>query len=385
MAPDVADKIFLPFYQADQSATRKRGGTGLGLAITKKLVELMGGTIAVQSNLGEGTKFTVDLPFELATTSSSELKDNPSPSVEETDTSIGVFGNDAFTICAITEYASALGKKLVLFNTAADLPPTDAKSVRLLFVLEAALDTQKSRDMLAEWYAACSKPPTLALLRDRKCLGCSTVSERQLVFIKQVWLPLKQTHFVGIVRAVEQGLPFTTSSEDDMLSPSPSSNPSLSAYRSAMPAAAQYSTLVYPRTQGSRPEVPVAKVLVAEDNPISQRVLSMLIVKEGFAVDIAGTGREAYDLLQTKHAEYSIILMDLQMPEMDGLAATALIREWEDQHALHHIPILAVTACAMQEDRERCLAAGMADYVTKPINRDTLRELFQKYIVRGSR
>eukprot|EP00762_Andalucia_godoyi_P008296 ANDGO_02986.mRNA.1 Hybrid signal transduction histidine kinase L len=107
--------------------------------------------------------------------------------------------------------------------------------------------------------------------------------------------------------------------------------------------------------------------------------MSVLLSKLGFRVDIASTGKEACALVEANHDAYGMVLMDVQMPEMDGVAAAASIREWETSHQTGRLPILAVTACAMDEDRERCLDAGMEDYISKPVRLEMLRKLTFKY------
>jgi CheY-like chemotaxis protein len=117
------------------------------------------------------------------------------------------------------------------------------------------------------------------------------------------------------------------------------------------------------------------RVLVAEDNPVNQKVATAMLTKLGCTVDIAANGREAVETLTEN--TYDIVFMDCQMPEMDGFEATREIRRREEQ--LGHVPIVAMTANAMQGDRERCLEAGMDDYLPKPINREALRELLGQW------
>jgi two-component system sensor histidine kinase/response regulator len=136
------------------------------------------------------------------------------------------------------------------------------------------------------------------------------------------------------------------------------------------PAAASY------RPEASTQAVPPVRLLLAEDNPVNSKVALLLLERLGYAVDVAANGRAVLELLPK--ASYSLILMDCQMPGMDGYEATAIIREQE--RGLHRIPIVAMTANAMPGDRERCIAAGMDDYLSKPIERARLAAILAKWV-----
>jgi two-component system sensor histidine kinase/response regulator len=133
---------------------------------------------------------------------------------------------------------------------------------------------------------------------------------------------------------------------------------------------------VAPRLEPSRQAATPVRLLLAEDNPVNSKVALLLLERLGYAVDVAVNGREVLELLQ--RASYRLVLMDCQMPEMDGYEATAIIREQEG--GLHRIPIVAMTANAMSGDRERCIAAGMDDYLPKPIERARLAEILAKWV-----
>jgi CheY-like chemotaxis protein len=120
------------------------------------------------------------------------------------------------------------------------------------------------------------------------------------------------------------------------------------------------------------------RILVAEDNAVNQRLVTRMLEKMGYRVDIAADGYQAVTLAMA--SRYDLILMDCSMPEMDGYQATAEIRRLNAEGALRRIPIIALTANALPEDRERCLAAGMDDYLSKPIGRDDLRTMLDKYL-----
>jgi signal transduction histidine kinase/CheY-like chemotaxis protein len=124
-------------------------------------------------------------------------------------------------------------------------------------------------------------------------------------------------------------------------------------------------------------------ILLAEDNPINQKLAKMMLAKAGYQVETANTGKEAFEKYITSSGNFDLILMDMQMPEMDGIEATRLIRDWEEKNK-NPVPIVALTANAIQGDKEKCLEGGMDDYITKPINKDLFFEIIEKQLGRGS-
>jgi CheY-like chemotaxis protein len=125
------------------------------------------------------------------------------------------------------------------------------------------------------------------------------------------------------------------------------------------------------------------RILLAEDNPVNQKLATLMLTKAGYQVEVADNGKEAVQKYTKSPADFDLIFMDIQMPEMDGLAATKAIREWESQNSqetIHNLPIIAMTAHAMKGDRETCLAAGMDAYVTKPIKRELVFEMLDRWV-----
>ncbi|NQU13427.1 MAG: response regulator, partial [Desulfobacteraceae bacterium] len=126
-------------------------------------------------------------------------------------------------------------------------------------------------------------------------------------------------------------------------------------------------------------------ILLAEDNPVNQKLAKVMLTKAGYHVVVANNGREAVDKYKAAPNDFNLILMDVQMPEMDGLEATKVIREWQSHNTqliTHHFPIIAMTAGAMKGDRERCLEAGMDDYITKPIKREIVFQVLEKWVLK---
>jgi CheY-like chemotaxis protein len=134
------------------------------------------------------------------------------------------------------------------------------------------------------------------------------------------------------------------------------------------------------RENESSPDRMAIRVLIAEDNPVNQKVASGLLGRMGCEVKVVATGRQAFEA--TKTAEFDLVLMDMHMPEMDGLEATELIREWETEEG-RHIPIVAMTASAMEEDRAACLEAGMDAFLTKPVNLPMLKRVLAEFAERS--
>jgi CheY-like chemotaxis protein len=131
-------------------------------------------------------------------------------------------------------------------------------------------------------------------------------------------------------------------------------------------------------------------ILVAEDNPVNQKLVTVMLKKAGYSCHVSANGQEAVEMYTASPRDYDIILMDIQMPEMDGITASKAIREWETAHGIgstdsegrtRPIPIIAVTANAMQKDRERCMEAGMSDYLSKPIKRELVFEIIEKWVL----
>jgi signal transduction histidine kinase/CheY-like chemotaxis protein len=343
--------IFEKFSQADSSTTRKYGGTGLGLAICRQLVQLMGGQMGVESVSGKGSNFWFELPLPL---SHEALPPEEIPANRKSTRVLVVDDNDMSRV-ALLELVKAAGFRVSGCSSG-----------------EHAL-------ALANQATADSDPFHVALVdqempgMDGVALGKIMQDDRQLSFIRLIlvrptgsklrpdkvvtagfceWLvkPVRPAKLVEIiVKALE----------------TPEDGAAIGQRLAAT------SAIVTPAP--SQPEAPMtfrAHVLLVEDNEVNQQIATRLLQKLGCRVALAQNGLEAVKMTAT--TDYDLVFMDCEMPEMNGYQATRMIRTRETTSGSRHLPIVAMTANAMAGDRETCLAAGMDDYLTKPLRKEEL-------------
>ncbi len=372
IAPEVLDKLFQPFTQADTSTTRRYGGTGLGLSISKKLVELMGGTIGVTSDLGRGSTFWCTI--RLAKPARPEparvgLDGHRILIVDDNATNrlilhhlVSSWGMDAVLAAGAEEAIASLQ------NSVAQHRPFD---VAILDVMMPGQDgitlTRRIKALLGS-----AAPPLIVLT--------SLIQRGQAKAAHEAGASAYLTKPVRHDQLFEcLCLTLKTKSPADL---APDDSPPKLV---AEPPRITGDTL--PASHQS------PRVLVAEDNPVNQVVTVKMLERFGYRVQVVSNGQEAVHAIQRDF--YDAILMDVQMPEMDGLEATRRIRAWEaasgarttleaepggGRLARSHIPIIAITANAMPEDRDRCLAAGADDYLAKPIKSGDLRAALERWI-----
>ncbi|MDY6987910.1 MAG: response regulator [Thermodesulfobacteriota bacterium] len=378
--PDRMDRLFKSFSQVDASHTRKHGGTGLGLAISRQLVEMMGGEIGVESAEGKGSTFW-------------------------------------FTV-VLENRPKGQGAAVVV--------PEDIRGKRILVVDDNATNRQVLTEQLRSWDcqtgAASNGPEALEVMRQARADGNAFG-----IAILDMQMPEMDGETLGQLIKADPDL------KDTILVMLTSVGQRGDAARTKEIGFAAYltkpvkqshlydclTTLLGRKTLLKEKEGPSApfvtrhsiaderkrkiRILLAEDNVTNQQVAVHILEKFGFRADAVANGKEAVEALKT--VPYDLVLMDVQMPEMDGLSATRVIRNQEDkikaqssklkgeegtssdlsacsfQHSarLEHIPIVAMTAHAMKGDRELCLEAGMDDYTTKPIDPTELLEKIEKW------
>jgi signal transduction histidine kinase/DNA-binding response OmpR family regulator len=346
--------LFLPFEQADVSTTRRFGGTGLGLAISNRLVTMMGGAISVDSTVDVGSVFS----FTLRLPRGSEAR-HPAD-----DPAIDLSGHSVLIVDHNESNRQLLAMQLLPTRIGIDVASNATSGLE---ALRAA--------------AGSDKPFTMAIL-DMAMPGVNGLELARAIRSDASLTPLA----ISVTSSLGARPSMTDMANADVfrwLSKPLTANRLLEAIgemarlRHASPAPA----MPPPAAATDLPDSVVATpVLVAEDNEINRRVLAGMLRRIGCQPTFAVDGKEAVQLAQ--QAEFEIILMDCQMPELDGYGATRAIRALGGRYA--HVPILALTANAMPEDREACLKAGMDEFLTKPVKLDVLRAATQRWLARRS-
>lgn len=379
LTSDERNRLFRKFSQADTSTTRKFGGTGLGLAISKNLVEQMGGSIGVESTPGEGSDFWFELSFPLSP-SSRDLETPPADlvglrvlAVDDTATNLRVLAAQLRSLGCRYETCSSPNDALALLDEA--VARGDAFQVLL---------TDKLMPLM-------SGPDLARRVRENPAFDelrmvlLSSYNERDeqdddvLGFDRSMNKPLKLAGLRATLQNLLQKEP--TPVADATAEPSTdaaveSSTPLASttpARSSATGTASPARNSVHGLTDGMRWR---GRVLLAEDNAVNQKLARRMLEKAGIEVDVANNGAEAYALVQKN--DYALVLMDCQMPELDGYEATRKIRKLTAPKDL--VPIVALTAHAMVGDREKCEAAGMNDYMTKPLRKEIFFGMLRKWL-----
>jgi PAS domain S-box-containing protein len=342
IAPEARARLFHSFTQADASTTRRYGGTGLGLAISRRLVELMGGEISVTSEPGAGSAFSFTAAFP------GHSGPRPAPTGLAGRRALVAGGGEEMRASVI----DALAREGLHVRGAADRAQTES-------ALHAAIDAGAPFEVLL--VDAALAGGDVGLLADLER------GERPIGIPRILLVPFGRPMAPALLAEVH-----ATAS---VFKPVRRSN-----LRRALTAAlgGQEPVAALPQRDSSgTPETPAgAHVLLVEDNPVNQKLALAILKRMGHRIDLAGNGREAVEA--TAKRRYDVILMDCQMPEMDGFEATRSIREQAAEG--YHTPIIAMTANALEGDRERCLAAGMDEYLTKPIRPARLEEMLARFL-----
>ncbi|HAM71550.1 MAG TPA: hypothetical protein DCM86_07905, partial [Verrucomicrobiales bacterium] len=383
ISPEKKHLLFQKFQQMDSSTTRKFGGTGLGLAISKLLVELMGGEIGVDSLPGSGSTFWFEIPTPGSVAIPSQ-KFYPAPEVAQ---------GRVLVVDNAEINRRVLQHQLTQWGMACD---TAEGAAAALEILRRAAGSGTPYDLVLTDYLmpgadgvdlarAIRQEPSIAhtgiaLLSSsgqrfdpkpgEEDLFAITVL-KPMVRITQLVEAVAKAHAqAATLRQTRRGVnppipaprePITPEAPRGTVSPASISPPSQPAPRADTPA---------PGGNG-------LQILLVEDNPVNQKLARRLLENQGHRVTTAENGLLGVD--RALNQAFDLILMDCQMPEMDGFQATAEIRRLEQQGAIpgrsgRPVPIIALTANAIQGDRDRCLAAGMNDYVTKPVSAEALRQ-----------
>lgn len=335
--------IFDAFTQADASTTRKHGGTGLGLAITSRLAGLMDGRIWAESELDRGSVFHLTARFKLAIGTAPDARRTGPTCVKATR--VLIVDDNATNRLILEEMTRNWGMHPTAVENAHEaismLRQAQEAGDRIPLVLSDVNMPEVDGLTLTEWIR---QAPTLADTTVIILTSGTHIDDlkrcEELAVAAHLMKPVKQSELLGVI---EMSLGGAT----------------VGAEEAEAPAG---------KPQG---ELPPLNVLLVEDSLVNQKLAVALMEKHGHSVMVANNGKEAVAAIASQ--QFDVVLMDVEMPEMDGFEATSVIRVKERQTG-EHIPIIAMTAHAMKGDRERCLEAGMDDYVSKPIRS---RQLFE--------
>ncbi|HEY1282951.1 MAG TPA: response regulator [Steroidobacteraceae bacterium] len=345
-------QLFQPFSQVDASTTRKYGGTGLGLSIVKRLAELMGGQAGIDSEVGVGSTFWFTARVGIA---ARRHIDRQAQDEALKDLRVLIVDDNATNRKVLTGQLAACGIKPVCVSTAQDA---------LQALVDATVQNEPFQVALLDFHMPeCDGEQLGRLIRTYDHL-----THTRLVLLTSSGHRGDAQRFADLGFAGYLVKPITRRDLTACLSLI-MSNSAESWKRRAQPLVTRHQVRAV-RVDGDR------RILVAEDNPVNQKVARMMLQKLGLEVTVVANGREAVAAWQT-HG-FDLILMDCQMPELDGYEATREIRRLEGGQRT--VPIVALTAHAMKGDDEKCRAAGMSDYLTKPLDRSKLIECLARHL-----
>lgn len=350
ITPEIRTKLFQPFSQGDISTSRKYGGTGLGLAISKRLIEMMGGNIDVDSAPGRGSRFWFTI----------KLVESTAPATK-------------------VEYSF----------------PEEYKGRRILCIDDNAINRDIVKKHAQNWELRCEVAQNAAEGLHMMREASQENDPFDLVLTDHVMPGMSGFEMIEIMRRLDEisDTPVlvlsslgASISDDEMQKYKISA-----ALNKPLRTIKLYESIVdiFSGVRGTgektlgdvmkseRPKRKSSRILLAEDNPINQLVALRILSRLGYRADTVGNGMEAVKALEA--VPYDLVLMDCQMPEMDGYTATEEVRKHEKASG-RHVPIVAMTAHALKGDREKCLAAGMDDYITKPIDLTSLNSMLQKWL-----
>lgn len=343
---DHFDALFSAFTQVDASTTRKYGGTGLGLAISKRLVEFMGGTIEVESTVGAGSNFCFSADFEKQDPHGAPATSRPLAALH-----VLVVDDNSTNRHLLHALLSGWGCRCETANSGSEglerLRRVDDPFALAIVDLHMPGMDGETVARLIRTDARFKGTPLILMTTIAGQRGMERLSDIGSGYITK---PVKQRQLLETMMQV------------------------LGRGAEAHPGANGGAHLADQKAEVR----PGARILLAEDNPTNQLVAVKILERLGYCAEIVANGEEAIEALV--RAEYDLVLMDLQMPGMGGLEASRIIRDAKSRVTRHDIPIVAMTANAMQGDREMCMDAGMDDYISKPVKPNELRVVLERLL-----
>ncbi len=338
---DAREAIFQPFQHSDELSMRRPGGTGLGLAVCWRLVSTFGGEMGLESQVGEGSTFWIEVPLAALPNSASDPLQVPPGSFERKR--VLIVGAPACVDGILASYLTWWGLAVTLVDSAASASATmKSEEPFELIMVNLRLSDGSGRRFLAEM--GPTKAAKVLLVPPGLQVDDAQVAESSGIAIlerpiRRYHLLLALSELIGTPMNLPEGV-----------------------------------------TGSQRPQHP-GRILIAEDNPVNQKVARLMLEQLGFNPVIVPNGSEA--VTKMIEQEFDLVLMDCRMPELDGFQATAQMRGLEVETG-HRVKIIAMTASVLPGDRERCLAAGMDDYMGKPLDFDVLRSTLDRWLPRDS-
>jgi len=332
MSKDQQSRIFDAFSQADVSVTRKYGGTGLGLTISSQFVELMGGELELESAKDQGTTFYFTIPLEEVTST------EPNYTHAFKDITLGKYEQDIPTKLDsyLEKYFEYFGPAVKHFESVGEMKELNDNNVCKNYWID--IDKAKQNILDAISNIDRSKLVIIANVTSRGKIEELNIDQEQVIY-----KPITLTKLKNILNKTIE-------------------TPTQVLKESAAKIATKFD----------------ANILVTEDNIINQKLITRILKEHGITVDVANNGLESFE--KRRNNNYDLLFMDIQMPVMDGIEATHEILDYEEDEELAHVPIVALTANALKGDRERFLAEGMDEYITKPIETSELLYVLNKFL-----